>query len=194
MLDVERSVNIDASIEQLEHVLVAFRMPRSRRIGVRELIDHRQARMPCQDGVEIHFLSVVPRYSICERGMIGILRATLRFLCVRAFRQCRPQPRILRLFLPRRLQHGVGLADARRHSEENLQLPAGRRRFFRFICARNHPDLAVRPLPMPRSKRRRDKVCISEAELMNTLFSEALRDVTVLKTCRRVPNIPNDLS
>ena len=36
----------------------------------------------------------------------------------------------LGLFLPRGLQHGVGLSHTRRHPEENLQFAASRSRFF----------------------------------------------------------------
>ena len=54
VLDVERGVNIDARIEQFEHVLVTFRMPRTRRVRVREFIHHRESGMPGENGIEIH--------------------------------------------------------------------------------------------------------------------------------------------
>ena len=55
MLNVERGVNIDARIQQLEHVLITFWMTRTRRVRVRELINHRKSGMPGENGIEIHF-------------------------------------------------------------------------------------------------------------------------------------------
>ena len=55
MLNIERRVHIDSSIEQLEHVLITFWMTRARRVRVREFINNRKSGMPGENGIQIHF-------------------------------------------------------------------------------------------------------------------------------------------
>jgi hypothetical protein len=55
MLNIERRINVDPCIEQLENVLVPFGMTRARRVRVRELVNHRKSGMPGENRVEIHF-------------------------------------------------------------------------------------------------------------------------------------------
>ena len=114
-------------------------------IGVGELIDHGEARMPGQDRIEIHLV---------ERGAAILkLRARhnrhafeqrLGFLAPVCFDDAYDDLAPLSLFLARSLQHGVGLADAGRHSEKDLQLPALGLSFFPLQPGENL--IRIRPL------------------------------------------------
>ena len=135
VLNVERRVNVDAGIEQLEHVLVTFRMTRARRVRVREFIDNRETGMPGEDRIEIHLLEL--------RSAIVNLRARhdwhafgqrFGFLAAVRFDNADHDLDALLQLLPRSLQHGVGLAHARRHAEKNLELAARWPRLLRASC------------------------------------------------------------
>ena len=131
MLHIERGVNTDASIEQLEHILVALRVARARCIRVREFIDHRQTGMPGEDRIEIHLLEF--RSAILDlrpRHDRHSFEQRFRFLATVCFNNADHHLASFRLFLPRGLQHGVGLAHAGRHPEENLQFAARCSPFF----------------------------------------------------------------
>ena len=144
MLDIESGVNIDAGIEKFENVLVTFRMARSRRVRMGKLIDHGKPGMPCQDGVEIHFRQA--RSAILDLGPRHDRHAfeqRLRFLATVRFNNPNDDLAFFRLLLPRRLEHGVGLADPRGHSEEDLQLATGRRGFLALQMRENR--IWVRP-------------------------------------------------
>ena len=54
VLYVERGLNVDPSVEQLEHVLITFWMTRARSVGVRQLIHDREPRMPSKNRIQIH--------------------------------------------------------------------------------------------------------------------------------------------
>ena len=56
VLDVERADDVDAGVEQLEHVLVALAVAAAGHVGVRHLVDDRDLRLARQDGVEVHLL------------------------------------------------------------------------------------------------------------------------------------------
>ena len=55
MLNVQRCINVDPGVQQLENVLIPFRMPRTGCVGMRELVNDRNTGMPRQNCVEIHF-------------------------------------------------------------------------------------------------------------------------------------------
>ena len=55
VLDVERRPDVDAGGEQLLDILPALRMPRAFGVGVGQLVDQDQLRLPRQRGVEIEF-------------------------------------------------------------------------------------------------------------------------------------------
>ena len=55
MLDVERRENIDAGGQQLVDVLPALRMPRTRRVGMRQLVDQDQRGPALERRVEVEF-------------------------------------------------------------------------------------------------------------------------------------------
>ena len=56
VLDIEGADDVDAGVEQLQHVLVALAVATAGRVGVRELVDDGDGRLALQDGVEIHLL------------------------------------------------------------------------------------------------------------------------------------------
>ena len=56
MLDVERRDHVDARVEQLLDVLPPFRVPRSRDVRVRELVDEHDLGPPGEDRVDVHLL------------------------------------------------------------------------------------------------------------------------------------------
>ena len=58
VLDVERGVDIDAVVEQLLDIQIALGMPAAGGVGVRELIDQDELRMPRQNRVEVHFVQL----------------------------------------------------------------------------------------------------------------------------------------
>ena len=128
VLDVDRSEDIDARVEQFQHVLVALRMARAGRVGVGEFIHDHERRMPEHQRIEVHFLE--------HRAFVFDLRARqnrqpfqqrLRFLAPVGFDHADDHLRALLRLLLRRLQHRVGLPHARAQAEENLQPPTARR-------------------------------------------------------------------
>ena len=60
VLDIKRRKDVDACIEQFQHVLVALRMAAAGSVGVREFIHEDEARMPHEKRVEVHFLQCCP--------------------------------------------------------------------------------------------------------------------------------------
>ena len=127
VLNIQRGEDVDAGLEQLDDILITFWVARTGSVCVRQFIDHREARMPEQDRVEIH---------------LGERRAAVFQLRARRDRQavderfgfcssvCFHNPNhdlaVVALLLPSRLQHGVSLADAGTHPEENLEPAASR--------------------------------------------------------------------
>ena len=132
MLDVERRPYTDARIEQLLDVLPALRMPAVGSVGVGEFVDDDQLGLALERRVEIEFVdraavvfNPAPRQdleSFDQRARLGA-----------AVRLDEPDDDVDAFVLqaPRVLQHGVGLADAGRGADKNLQpasgLPAERR-------------------------------------------------------------------
>ena len=55
VLDVERGENVNARIEQFQHVLITLRMTRFRRVGMRELVHENQLRFAGERGIQIKF-------------------------------------------------------------------------------------------------------------------------------------------
>ena len=132
MLDVERRPDADARIEQLLDILPALRMPAVRSVGVCELVDDDQLGLAGKRRVDVEFLERAPVVfdpapgqnfePFDERARLGA-----------AMRLDEPDDDVDAFIsqAPRVLQHGVGLANAGRSAEKNLQpariLPAERR-------------------------------------------------------------------
>ena len=54
MLHVQRGENVNARVEQLQHVLAAFGVPGAGSIGVGQLIHQGQLRTPGQQPIQVH--------------------------------------------------------------------------------------------------------------------------------------------
>ena len=125
VLDVERRVDVDASVEQLEHVLPALGVAALGSVGVRQLVDEQEGGMPRQGGIEIELLE----------GGASVLDAAARE-DLEAFEQRFGLGAAVRLdhagdnveagraLSPRPLEHRVRFAHAGGGAEEDLQLAA----------------------------------------------------------------------
>ena len=133
MLDVERRENVDAAGQQLVDVLPALRMPRTRRVGVRQLVDQDQCGATCERRVEVEFgdrcsldVELEQWQALESLEQRGRLRPPVRLQDADDHVGPGAAQRL------GRDQHRVGLADAGRGAEEDLQPPAGGARFLRF--------------------------------------------------------------
>ena len=125
VLHVHRGVDVDARVEQLEHVLPALGVARAGRVGVGQLVDQHQGGPARQRRVEIELL---------ERGTAVLDRPARQDLQVSEERFGLRAPvgldpaddhvDALGPLLARGLEHRVGLADAGGGPEENLELAA----------------------------------------------------------------------
>ena len=68
VLNIDRGVDVDAAVQQLFHIEIAFGVAAARCIGVRKLIDENDLRVPGDDGVEIHLLEASGPYTRCACG------------------------------------------------------------------------------------------------------------------------------
>ena len=125
VLDVHGRIDVDAGGQQLLDVEIALGMAAARRVGVGELVDQHERGTARQDGVEIHFLehaALVVDLALRDDLEPGKLRLGLGA----AVRLDHADHDIdaLRLAAAGGDQHLVGLADAGRGAEEDLELAA----------------------------------------------------------------------
>jgi hypothetical protein len=126
MLDVERRPDADACIEQLLNVLPALRMPAVGSVGVGEFVDDDQLGLARQSRVQIKFVEgAAVIFDLTPRKDFEPFDERARFGA--AMRLGKPNDNIDAFIsqASRVLQHGVGLADAGRGPEENLQTTSG---------------------------------------------------------------------
>ena len=127
MLDINCRENIDPCVEQLDHVLVTLRMARAGRIRVCQLVDDRDLRMPDKNRVEIHLrLGGAAIFQLRARHDRQAFEQRFRLRPPVRFNNTDHDLAAILLRLPRRLQHGERFANARAHSEKDLQLAARR--------------------------------------------------------------------
>ena len=127
--------------EQLLDVEIALRMAPARRVGVGELVDQHQARPAQQDAVEVHLLehaALVVDAPAGDRVEPGEQR--LGLAPSMGLDDADDDVDALAALGLRRLQHLVGLADARRRAEEDLELAAA------FLHRRLEQRIGRRPL------------------------------------------------
>ncbi len=60
MLDVDRRIDVDPRSEQFLDVLMALGMAAARRIGMRQLVDQREARRAGDQRIEVHLVQRPP--------------------------------------------------------------------------------------------------------------------------------------
>ena len=119
-----RGVDVDAAAQQLLDVEIALGVAAARRVGVGELVDQHDLRPAREDGVEIHLLERLALVvDAPARNDLEAVRAAPRSPCGRGSRRRRRRRRTPSLLAGAGLlQHLVGLADARRGADEDLQL------------------------------------------------------------------------
>ena len=141
MLDVDGRIHVDPGLEHVVDVLVALRVLEARRVGVRELVDQRQLGRPLEDRRQVHLLE--HRVAVGHppaRQPLEPLRLRLGLGAAVGLEvgdhHVAPGP-LLGLSL---LQHAVGLADPRRHAEEDLVAAASTARHAAGILLAQAPS------------------------------------------------------
>jgi len=125
MLDIDRRVDVDTVREQFLDVEIALRMAAARCVGVGEFIDQRNLRMARDQRVEIHLLeNLVLVLEPFARENFEALQQRLRLGPAVGLDHADHNIGAGLSFGLRALQHLVGLADAGRGADEDLQ-PAG---------------------------------------------------------------------
>ena len=124
VLDVERGVDVDASVEQLLDVVPALGMARAFGVRVSQLVDEDDCGAPFQGCIEIEFLDAGATvfddpgredFQAVEQG--GGVRAVM------GLDDTHDHVDALGALLARGEEHRVGLADAGGRAEEDLQPP-----------------------------------------------------------------------
>ena len=140
MLDVDRRPDIDAGPQQFLHVLVALGMAAIGRIGVGEFVDDQQRRLQRQRAVEVELLHGVTMVELRTAGQDlepveqrQGLGASVRL--DEAHHDRHP----LALQLARGGQHRIGLADAGRGTDEDLEPAAP------VLARRGQQGVGIRP-------------------------------------------------
>ena len=127
VLHVDGGDHVDAGVEQLGDVLPALLVPRSRHVGVRELVDQRDLRLAGEHRVDVHLLEerapvlkALPRDDLEPVDQGGGLRPAVRLR--ERDDDVRPP------FLPPVTlgEHGKRLAHPGRRPQVDAELPPGR--------------------------------------------------------------------
>ena len=126
VLDVQRGVDVDAGVDEFQHVLPALHVARARRVGVRQFVHQDQRGPPRQRCVQVEFLQrdAAMRH-LAPRQHFEPLQQRFGFLALVRFDVPADHLDPVLLLAAGRFQHRVGLAHARRGAEKHLQ-PAPR--------------------------------------------------------------------
>ena len=123
VLDVQGREDINAGVQQFEHVLVTFGVAGAGRIGVGELIHQRELRTARQHRVQVHLrerdAAIVAAEARDDRQALG---QRIGFLAPVGLDVTDDDVPTGGQLTSRGFEHRVGLADARGHAEEDLQL------------------------------------------------------------------------
>ncbi len=123
MLDIDCRVDVNAGAEQFFDIQIAFRMPRSRRIAVRQLVDEDQRRPARQDGVDIHLREFAALIGdAAPRDCLQAFEQCFGFLAAMGFDNANDDIDTHRPSAAGGLEHLVSLADAWRRTQENPKL------------------------------------------------------------------------
>ena len=126
MLDVQRGIDVDAGVEQLLDIEIALGMAASRRVGMGELVDQSELGPTRQDGVDIHLAEMMALVlDEPARNDLEPLEQGLSLLAAVGLDHADDHVDPLAALGLGRGQHLVGLADARRRPQEDLQPAAG---------------------------------------------------------------------
>src|SRR5271165_6011693 len=122
MLDVDGGVDVDAVVQELLDIEIAFGMTAAGRVGMGQLVDKNNLRTPCNDGVEVHFLEPLPLiFETPERNDLDALEQSLGLLAPVGFNDAGCDIVAVRFSGTGLLQHLIGLADAGSGTDENLE-------------------------------------------------------------------------
>ncbi|MDR8759380.1 hypothetical protein FEP90_01054 [Burkholderia multivorans] len=122
MLDVDGRIDVDPRVEQLVHVLPALQVPRALHVRMRELVDEDQLRRACERGVEIEFgQRAAAIVDARERQHVEAVEQRGGFAAAVRLDDADHDVDAVLPALARGLQHRVGLADAGRRAEEDLE-------------------------------------------------------------------------
>jgi len=135
MLHIERGVDVNARVEQFDHILVALGVAAAGHIGMGQFIHQRQLRATRQQTVEVQFLqqhAAIFEFAARQNGQPRQQRLSLH--APMRLHQSHHHIHLFVAALPRSFQHGIRLAHARTHAKEDAQLPAGGRRRLRLIA------------------------------------------------------------
>lgn len=125
VLDVDGGEDVDAGVEDLTDVLPAFGMAGAGGVGVGELVDEDEGGPAGEDAVEVHLAEcdaavvVLASGNGFETGGEGV-----GFGAAVGFNVADDDGAAGSGFAMGGLEHGVGLADARAHAEEDLEAAA----------------------------------------------------------------------
>ena len=122
VLHVERGVDIDAGIEQFEHVLPALAVPAAGGVGMGQLIHENEPRLPRQRGVEVELLQYAALVVDCTTRKDGEALGQARGLApAMGLDHADHDVHPLGLTRARGLEHGVGFSHARGRAKEQFQ-------------------------------------------------------------------------
>ena len=125
MLDVERGVDVDAARQQFLDIEIALGMAAAGRIGMGEFVDEDEGRAPRQDRVQVH---LVERAALVvdepARDDLETVDQAFRLAAAMGLDDADHDIDPFRPAGAAGGQHLIGLADARRRAEEDLQAPA----------------------------------------------------------------------
>ena len=123
MLNIDRGVDVDAAVQQLFHVEIAFGVAAARCIGVRKLVDENDLRAPGDDGVEIHLLEALAFILDAPAGHdFKTLQQRFGLFASVGLHDADDDVVAVLVSGPGLLQHFIGFADTRRGTHEDLQL------------------------------------------------------------------------
>ena len=125
MLNVDRGVDIDAARQQLLDVEIAFRMAAAGRVGMGEFIDQRELRTTRDQGVEVHLLDrLIPIHDAFAWDDFKPVQQRFGFRPSVGLDDADDHIDAGLAPCMSALQHLVGLADAGRGADEDLQTPS----------------------------------------------------------------------
>ena len=125
MLDVDRGDDVDPFVEQKEDVLPPFLARRARHVGVRQLVDHDHGRVARDDGVAIELGERdAAILDLAQRNDLDVVDHRFGVGATVCLHHADHRVHATVAEFVRLLQHAKGLADARRRTDVQLELPA----------------------------------------------------------------------
>src|SRR5271166_2132190 len=161
VLDVDSGIDVDAVVQALLDIEIAFGMTAAGRVGMGQLVDKNDLRTPCNDGVEVHFLE--PLSLIFETPAwndLKPLEQSLGLLAPMGFNDADRDIVTVRFSSTGLLQHLISLADTWSGTDEDLKTASrtlfapgsleqrlGRRPLVRVAPLIGHPESILCPAP-----------------------------------------------